>query len=218
MSDETTKPTTEAAPSAAPAAKQTTLFAQQAPGAGHAPAPTISAQVIEEIAAARKQAADEANARKALEAQLEELKATVAKANEQVGLSAKQTAELAAQRSAERKRAALEMAAVKHGAVSESQLVKLLADDVDEADGKVFVRGKPELDADALVAGFLKANPHMAKARVAQGSGATPFPGGAPAGAGAAPQFDLKTDEGLTQYARWLTYPPGKAPAAKPGA
>jgi hypothetical protein len=213
MADENTTPETPAPV----AVKQPTLFAQPE---RHAPAasPTIPMQVIDELAASRKTATDEAAARKALEAEREEMKATLAKMQEQIGLSDRQKAELAAKNRAEAIRNAATLAAVKHGAVSESQVVKLILDELDEVDGKVVSKADAKVAADDYVAAFLKANPHMQKTKVAQGSGASPFPSAAPS---ATPvKYDLSTADGLTAYARAATYRPGQqpTPVTKPGA
>ncbi|HEY6017961.1 MAG TPA: hypothetical protein VIU16_14335 [Gaiellaceae bacterium] len=217
MSD--TNENAPAAPAAAPAprapAQQPSLFQQPAAQPVINVAPSVSAQALDEIAAARKMAEQEAAARKALEAKLAEFEATAAKLTEQVGLSARQAAELAAQRRAEAIRNAAAMAAVKHGAISETQLVKLVLDELDEVDGAVVSKADPKVSAEDHVAAYLKANPHLAKPKVATGSGATGFAGAAPAAG--APTFDLRTAEGLTQYARYLTYPRGQAPSPVPG-
>lgn len=213
MSDDATKP---AAP-AAPDARQPSLFqpapAAPAPQVVHVQ-PSVSAQALDEIAAARKQAEAAEAARRALEKQLEELKASAAQLTEKVGLTEREKTELAAARRADAIRNAATTAAIKHGAVSETQLVKLILDELDEADGKVFAKGKPEVSADEHVAAFLKANAHLAKAKVAPGAGATGFTGTAPTGE--APKVDLSTAEGMTHYARLITYRAGETPRPAP--
>lgn len=102
-----------------------------------------------------------------------------------------------------------------------TELDAIVADDVvalaysqfaiDET-GKLVPASDPKADARAHLKAFLDKRPHMLRPKVAQGSGATGFTGQPPA-AGEAPRFDLTTAEGMTAYARYITYPPGKAPS-----
>jgi hypothetical protein len=147
----------------------------------------------------------------------EETKATVAKLTEQVQLTEKQRAEIESQRKADRVREAVRVAAIKHDAVSEAQVLKLLDGElVLDEQGAVVAKSDPKLGAEDYMKKFLADNPHLRQSRAASGSGASPFP------AQSAPQamrVDLSTNEGLTAYARMLTQPRQPAAATtNPGA
>lgn len=147
----------------------------------------------------------------------EETKATVAKLNEQVALTERQKAEIEAQRKADRIREAVRVAAIKHDAVSEAQVLKLLDGELAlDEQGAVVSKADPKLGAEDFVRKFLADNSHLRRSRAASGSGASPFP------AQSAPQalrIDLSTNEGLTAYARSLTQPRQPAAATtNPGA
>lgn len=103
----------------------------------------------------------------------------------------------------------LTTAATKNRALNPAHVVKLIGDDFEVKDGKVLVKGKPETDPDAHIAEwFTKDGKAYASPAVATGAGA-------PQNAGTTPQvapLDLKTNEGMTQFARGLSV--STAPAA----
>jgi hypothetical protein len=209
MADENQTPAAPApTPVAAPSAPAT--HAAQ-PAASPSTREIVAPALLSELERARSEAA-------AFRAELakrdkadEETKATLAQLNEKVQLTEKQKTDHEAQRRKDRVREAVRVAAVKHDAVSEAQLLKLLDGDltVDEK-GEPVSAADPKVGAEEYVKKFLQDNPHLRKSRASAGSGASPFPAQS---APQAPRVDLSTNEGLTAYARGLTH---RQPPATP--
>lgn len=91
--------------------------------------------------------------------------------------------------------------AAKHKALKPEHVSRLIGDDLEVIEGKVTVRGKPDVNAEQFVADWFakEGTPYVAPA-IAPGAGA-------PAVAGTVPQaqpLDLKTPEGATQFVRSL--------------
>jgi hypothetical protein len=196
MADETTAPATP------PAAATASHAAPPPAAAPPLPAGVPVAALLDDAAAARRELAEMRAEIKRRDAATEEQKATFAKLQEQIALGERDKAALAAGRKADAIRAAALLAATKAGAVSEAQVVKLVLDELDADDaGNVVAKADPKVSAEAHVAAFLKANPHLARPTTARGAGASPFPAAAPQ-AGGAP--DLGTARGMTDFARSL--------------
>jgi hypothetical protein len=183
-------------PAAAPPAP---VYAPPAP----APAPSIPASFVAERDAQAKRLAE-------LEAKLAErtkgdddVKATLAALNEKLQLTEREKKQLAEQRRDERIIAELKVAALRHGAVDEEDLVALVRNHLTVGeDGRVVAASDPKIDADTFVKSFLERKPHLARPRVAQGSGASPV---SPAGVAGTPALDLTTEAGRTEFVRAST-------------
>jgi hypothetical protein len=185
-------------------------------------APASSAAIprewLDELDRARHQAAKFEGELKKREAGEAETKALVAQLNEKVALTEKAKAEIAAQRERDQIATAVRDAVRDADAIEVDDAVALLAPAFKLLDGKVVAAADGAAVADAVKAWFGK-RPHMVKPRVAAGSGAPPFPGSAPVVN--AVTYDLRTAEGMTGFARSLTYARGQTPApasTKPGA
>jgi hypothetical protein len=208
MADETHAPPGDA-PAPAPARPAPTHAAPASHAATPA-APAVPSQFLAELDRARAEreaARAELAKRDAAEA---ETKALLAQLQEKVALTEREREALAAARTADRIRYEARMAAAEHGAVDPDDVVDLVTRGLKvDADRVVAADGTPVAD---FVKGYLAKKPHLARARVAGGSGASPFPPAGGAGAPAPP--DLGTAEGMTAYARRLTH--GSAPTAPP--
>jgi len=214
MSDETNAPVAAAAKPAAPAAP-----AAQPALPTISVTPSVPTEYLEKLAKAEQQAAAFAAELKKRDAADAEIKQQLAALTEKTQTTEAEKKQLAADRRAEKLRYELRQAAMLE-AIDPDDVVALTlgAFTVNEQGQVVSTEATPR-DPAAYLKDFLAKKPHLAKPKVAPGTGASPFPAAAPQAPGAR-AFDLTTAEGLTAYARHLTYPAGKAPApaAKPGA
>lgn len=129
-----------------------------------------------------------------------EVKATVAKLQEEVSLSESQKKELEAKRSQDKITNEVKLSALKHGAKYADDVVRLTSSEFAVVNDKVVVAAKPELSAEDHIKAWLDQRPEYKVAQVQQGSGTPPFPGTAPA----TRVLDLSTSEGKTAFARSL--------------
>ena len=186
-------PTTPAAP-AAPV--QPTLPGTQP--AAHDTTVSIPQAFLAELAAAKQQAADLAAKFEAQTASL----TTIADENK------KTAAQLADAAESKRQMAithAVRDAARTHSAVDPDEVTTLLAGRFTLDDkGAVIEVGDTKAPAADVVKAFLEKRPHLAAARVARGSGASPYPAPAPQ---AGVPHDLTTNDGMTAFVRSLTKP-----------
>jgi hypothetical protein len=203
MADETQTPPGDA-PATAPARPHVAAPAQTA-----APAAMPAAFLAELDRERAEAAALRAELAKRTKAE-DETKGLLAQLQEKVALTEREREALAVARERDRIRYEARMAASEHGAVDPDDVVKLISDELRVVEGKVV--GADNAPVGDFVKGLLAKKPHLARARVAGGSGASPFPPAGGAGAPAPP--DLGTAEGMTAYARRLTH--GSAPTAPP--
>ncbi len=186
-----TAPVTTAAPSAP---VQPTLPGTQAPTQDTTV--SIPQAFLAELAAAKDTAAK-------LAAERDEVAKQIAALNETHSLTTKQLAD-----AAEAKRQLLISHAVRdaarvHGAVDPDEVTTLLAGQFTLDDkGNVIATGETKAPAADVVKAWLEKRPHHVNARVARGTGASPYPAQAPATGQA---YDLTTAEGLTAWARERT-------------
>jgi hypothetical protein len=187
---------------AAPAAQPRQQYVQQPlPNMPQAPA-SLPKDLFDEMVKLRQEiAARDAELAKR-DKLAEETKASVAKLTEQVALTESQKKELEATRRAESIRTALKLAAMEHQAIDPDEVIALTASQFTVADdGSVVTAGSNPQPASAFVKSFLEKKPHLAKPRVATGSGASPYPAAAP-NAEPTPVFDIRTPEGATAMLR----------------
>jgi hypothetical protein len=150
------------------------------------------------LASARSKSAptgDSSTETETLRRQLAESEAKTARAKaeaQQAGQKAEQ-ARVAAERELIRSR--LTTSAARLGAVKSEELADLLASRCRIEGDRVVSLDDPAVDHEAVVKTYLEANPHHQRATVAQGSGASPYPGTAPSPP-PKKQYDLRTSEG----------------------
>ncbi len=158
-------------------AKQTVI-----PGTAQNTGVDVATKAVTEMVEANKRAEAFQAELKARDVRELETKTTLAKLQEQILMSEADKKTLAAARAADRVEAEIKAAAIKHSAVNEAQVYKLVADELALAeDGKsVVLKADPKINADTYVKSFLDTNAHLAKPKVGTGSGATLTPGTAP--------------------------------------
>ncbi len=136
----------------------------------------------------------------------EETKASVTRLSEAHNVTEASRKKLEDDHRALRISTAVRVAAMEHGAVDPEDVVSLLASrfTLNDAGNAVTADDTKEPVA-AAVKSFLERKPHLARARVAQGSGASPFPQPAPIAA-APVQHDMRTREGATASLRDMIF------------
>lgn len=166
------------------------------------PAPTVPVEYLQQLERLKLEAASAQAELKKRDASAEETKVALAALTAQLATSDAQKAELAASRKAEKIRYEARQAAMQHGAIDPDDVVALVSAGltVTEA-GDVVTAGDAPVKAGDFIKSFLEKKPHLAGRKVAQGSGASPFPTGAP-NIDPPVQFDMQTREGATAALR----------------
>jgi hypothetical protein len=128
----------------------------------------------------------------------EELKAAAASVNEKFTQTEAQAKQLAEKNRAITIQSAVRLAAMEAGAIDPDDVTTLLSGrfTLDES-GAVITADDTKAKALDAVKSFLEKKPHLAGRKVANGSGASPFPAQS---APSAPKLDLNSREGATAY------------------
>lgn len=157
--------------------------------------------ILKKALAARRSAATTGESdtqTETLRRQLAESQASTQRAKAEAAQAAQKAeqARVAAER--ELIRSKITTSAARLGAVKSEELADLLASRCRIEGDRVVSLDDPAVDHEGLVKSYLEGNPHHQKAQVAQGSGASPYPGTAPSPP-PKKQYDLRTSEGATQ-------------------
>jgi hypothetical protein len=204
-----TAPLTPAAPPPAPAPKTKRVAKTQEPArmadeqngtpSAMPSQSTVPAEILAELSALRA----EKDARAKTD---EETKASLAKLQDALALTAKEKAELTEAHRRTKIDTAVRLAAMEAGAIDPDDVTTLLAGrfTFDEKGG-VILADETKAKAIDAVKSFLEKKPHLAGRKVAGGSGASPFP--AQSAPTSMQKFDISSNEGLTQLSRSLTHP-----------
>lgn len=211
-------PVETTAPAAAPTRQVQLPYAQPqhaAPAGVPLDAYNAERSSHEQTAARLRQLESELRKRDAL---AEESKATLAKFTEQVGGLTNESKRLAEENRALKISSAVRVAAIEAGAVDPEDVVALTLGrfTLDES-GNVIAADETKSPVKAALKAWLEKKPHLARPRVAVGSGASPFPAAAPSVT--APQtFDLRTSEGATAALHAALFAGLTTPNSKPTA